>query len=235
LSALAILAISVAASPGQQTTQKPAHKKATGKAAAPAGPPVMAYGSKNAPITMEVFSDYQCPSCGNLYEQTLKPMINDYVAVGKVYLVHRDFPLSMHKYSGDAARWAKAAAVLGHFESVEAALYDNQNFWATDGDIAKYIAAAVSPADFKRIEALVKGCEGPAIQAKSDRSSPLPPDAHPCALDTYIADDIQLGYKIPVQATPTYVITYKGQALPPGSGPVSWQVLKQFFDSLLSQ
>ena len=58
-----------------------------------------AIGSPNAPITMEVFSDYQCPSCRALFEETLKPLIADYVALGKVYLVHRDFPLPMHSHS----------------------------------------------------------------------------------------------------------------------------------------
>jgi len=38
-----------------------------------------------------------------------------------------------------------------------------------------------------------------------------------------------------VQATPTYVITYKGMRLPAASGAVSWPILKQFFDSLLAQ
>ncbi len=75
---------------------------------------------------MEVFSDYECPSCRSLYENTLRPMINDYVASGKVYLIHRDFPLPMHKYGYEAARWINAAARVGQFQNVEAALYDNQ-------------------------------------------------------------------------------------------------------------
>src|SRR5271170_6669648 len=78
------------------TAQTP--KKAAPPAKAAAAPakvaaasdevPVKAIGSKSAPITMEVFSDYQCPSCRLLYEQTLKPLINEYVATGKVYLIH---------------------------------------------------------------------------------------------------------------------------------------------------
>ena len=32
-----------------------------------AGEIVKAYGSKSAPITMEVFSDYQCPACRELF------------------------------------------------------------------------------------------------------------------------------------------------------------------------
>ncbi len=193
------------------------------------------YGSSTAPITMEVFTDYQCPSCRNLYEQTLKPLINDYVAAGKVYLVHHDFPLQSHMYSGIAARWANAAARVGQFGAVEAALYDNQDSWEASGDVVKYVSAAISPADFRRAEAFVKACTAPAITSRYDRGDPLENDPHPCPLDSAIASDIELGYKVPVQATPTYVITYKGNKLPAGSGVVTWPTLKQFFDSLLSQ
>ncbi len=41
-------------------------------------------GNTSAPIKMEVFSDYECPSCGNFYENTLKTMIATYVAENKV-------------------------------------------------------------------------------------------------------------------------------------------------------
>ena len=50
-----------------------------------ASAPVKSLGNRNAPITVEVFSDYQCPSCGNFYENTLKYMIQDMVASGQVY------------------------------------------------------------------------------------------------------------------------------------------------------
>jgi protein-disulfide isomerase len=197
--------------------------------------PVKTYGSKNAPITMEIFTDYQCPSCRELYEATLKQLISDYVASGKVYLVHHDFPLQQHKYSGQAARWANAAATIGDFGVVEAALYDNQSAWDADGNVQKFIAAAISGSDFQRIEAIVNACPGPAPQAQANRGAPLPADAHPCALDQDIVKDIELGYKIPVNYTPTYQIIYKDQRLPPAWGAVSWQILKQFFDSLLGQ
>jgi protein-disulfide isomerase len=197
-------------------------------------PPVKAYGSKTAPITIEIFSDYECPMCKNLYEQTLRPMISDYVASGKVYLIHRDYPLGIpaHKYSGQAARWANAAAEVGQFESVEAAFYDNQQAWDASGDLEKYIAAAMSSTDFKRVQKIMEGCEPPGPTGKPG-SINLPP--HPCSVDPYIEQDIELGNKVPVTGTPTYVITYKGQRLPPGSGFVSWPLLKQFLDNLLHQ
>jgi protein-disulfide isomerase len=185
---------------------------------------------------MEVFSDYECPSCRNLFEQTLRPMIADYVASGKVYLVHRDFPLPMHKYGYEAARWLNASARAGQFQNVEAALYDNQNAWAQDGSIEKYVAGAMSVAEFKRVQSQMHGCEFPGAATMKPAAFALGGQTgQACSLDTYIDQDRALGNKIPVQATPTYVISYKGNHLPAGSGIVSWPILKQFFDSLLSQ
>jgi len=228
LAAIAILGLalsSLAAGQGAHPKTVSAKSARSKSVEAPAAP-LKSYGSSSAPITMEVFSDYECPSCRSLYETTLRPMISDYVASGKVYLVHRDFPLPMHKYGYEAARWLNAAARVGQFQNVEAALYDNQTAWAADGNIEKYVASAMPAAEFKRVQKLMTGCEYQPPSTATGQS---------CTLDTYINADRELGMKIPVQATPTYVITYKGQKLPAGSGAVSWPILKQFFDSLLSK
>lgn len=189
-----------------------------------ASAPVKTYGSKNAPITLEVFGDYECPSCGAFYETTLRQMINNEVAAGKVYIVHRDFPLTMHKYGYEAARWANAAASIGRFAEAESALYDNQNYWAESGNIEKYMSATLSPTDLRRVKALMTGCE-----------ASVPPGSHSCPWDAYIEQDRAMGNQIPVQATPTFVIYHKGQKFPAGQGVVSYTVLKQFFDQLLKQ
>jgi len=215
-----------------------AAKKPTGtpaRATAQLAAPVKSYGLSTAPIKMEVFTDYQCPSCRSLFEQALRPLIqSDYIAQGKVYLVHHDFPLPMHMYGYQAARWLNAAARVGQFSTVEAALYDNQNFWQVDGNIQKYIASSMPAADFKRIEGQMAGCQYQAPGTKPASLTTAAQAPH-CPLDAYIEQDRALGMKIPVQSTPTYVITYKGQKLPVGSGTMTWPILKQFFDSLLSQ
>lgn len=230
LSIIAIL--SAGAALRANTNQTPTKTKAKAAPAAAPSAPVKVYGSKNAPITMEIFTDYQCPTCGNLFEQTLRPMINDYVASGKVYVIHHDYPLQMHQYSGQAARWANAAAEVGQFESVEAALYDNQAAWTASGNLEKYISAAMPATDYKRVEKIMESCEAPGPTAKPGGIVPSP---HPCSVDAYIAQDITAGNQIPVTGTPTYIIYSKGQRLPAGSGFVSWPILKQFFDSLLAQ
>lgn len=184
-------------------------------------------GSPNASIRIDVFSDYECPACDNFYEGTLRPMIDDYVASGKVYLVHHDFPLPMHKYSREAARWANAAARIGHFEAVDRALYDNQAAWTEngplDGQMEKFVRAALTPSEFKRVEVLMKGCV-------STSHADLPG----CAVDAGIQHDIAEGELLPITQTPTFIVTYRGQKYPPAAGVISWPLMKQFLDQLLS-
>jgi protein-disulfide isomerase len=77
---------------------------------------VKSMGVVTAPISIEVFSDFQCPACKALYEQTLRPLTQDYVIAGKVYLVHRDFPLPIHAHAREAACYACAAGRIGKYE-----------------------------------------------------------------------------------------------------------------------
>ena len=185
-------------------------------------------GNPNAPIKVEVFSDYECPACGRFYEGTLRPMIDDYVASGKVYLVHRDFPLPLHKYSREAARWANAASRIGHFEPVDRVLYDNQAVWGehgnADGDIKRFVQAALPPAEFKRAERLMQGCE-------SDSHAEIAG----CAVDTEIQHDMAAAQLLPVTQTPTFIVSARGQSYPPAAGVISWPLMKQFLDQILRQ
>ena len=75
------------------------------------------------------------PGVPRIFETTVKQVIDDYVIPGKVYLVHRDFPLEMHPYARQAARLANAAAEFGQFEAIERALYDKQDEWSAKGKI----------------------------------------------------------------------------------------------------
>ncbi len=254
LVAVLLLGLGLASSTESQAAQATANAASTKKAARPATThaatspakaaaaaslpaPVKTYGSNSAPITMEVFTDYECPTCRSFFELTLRPMISDYVASGKVRLIHHDFPLAppTHHNSGQAARWANAAARVGEFSAVEGAFYDNQTAWAASGDLEKYVSGAMSAAEFKRVQKLMQGCVAPGPTANPAGGVNVAPSQGTCPLDSDIERDIMLGQKIPVTGTPTYVISYKGSRLPAGSGLVSWPLLKQFFDSLLSQ
>ena len=174
--------------------------------------PHKAFGSKNAPVVVEIFSDYQCPACRNLFETTNRQLMDNYVSTGKIYLIHRDFPLAMHAYSRVAARYARAAADIGKVEPVEKALFDNQEKWEQTGDVDGTVAAALSPAEMNKVRGLVKGG----------------------TLEPLIDKDFQLGQMYRVNQTPTTVFHSKGQTYP-YSGGMSWDTLRTFLDQLLSQ
>jgi protein-disulfide isomerase len=174
--------------------------------------PHTAFGSKTAPVVMEIFSDFQCPACKTLYNATNSKLMDNYVSVGKVYLIHRDFPLSMHAYSRVAARYGRAAAQIGKFEPVEQVLFQNQEKWEQNGDVDGTVASVLSAADLAKVRALVKGG----------------------TLDAVIDKDFALGQMYRVNQTPTTVFHCKGQTYP-YPGVMSYEILKQFLEQLLSQ
>jgi predicted DsbA family dithiol-disulfide isomerase len=63
-------------------------------------------GPANAPVVIAVFSDYQCPFCAQL-EATLRQVLEKYPK--EVKLVHKDFPMPIHKFARQAAVAALAA------------------------------------------------------------------------------------------------------------------------------
>jgi protein-disulfide isomerase len=168
-------------------------------------------GSKSAPIVMETFSDFQCPACKQLFLTTTRPLTDNYISTGKVFAIHRDFPLPGHAYSRIAARYGRAASQLGKLEQVEQVLFQNQEKWEQTGDVDGTVASAFTPAEMNKIRALA--------------NSP--------AIDAAIEKDIALGKNYGVNQTPTTVIHYKGQTYPV-AGVVTYDVLRSFLDQLLS-
>src|SRR3984893_10353898 len=173
------------------------------------------FGSRQAPITIEIFSDYQCPQCRQFFMTTTQQLMDNYVAAGKVFLVHRDFPLPMHSYSHEAARWANAAAEAGQFEAAERALYNKQDDWGSTGKIEATLAAALAPADMKKIRT-IETTETPQIDAAIQR-------------------DIDLGNSRQVTGTPSIFVMHHGQITPLPAGGVNYVLLKQYLDMLGQQ
>ena len=172
--------------------------------------PTKALGSKNAPVVMEVFTDFQCPACKQLYTTTLQRVTDNYVDSNKIYLVHRDFPLQMHAYSMQAALYARAACHLGKCQQVEDALFQNQEKWEMSGDVKGTVASVVTPAEMKKVETLVA----------SGTLQPL------------IEKDKQIGQAIPVNQTPTSLLHTKDGQTYPIVGYVSYDVLKTLLDQI---
>lgn len=199
---------------GQGSTATPKTKAKATPAGATANKEIVKHvGSRSAPITMEVFSDFQCPACRNLYFETIRPMMNDYVHSGKVFLVHRDNPLAMHPYARDAARMANAAAQIGKFEKVVEAIYAAQPSWALDrSKLDQAVGSVLTAAELQQIRA---GMTSSTVESAIDK-------------------DLALGRGVPVGSTPTVVLTHRGQRIPlPGS--VNYPLLRRVLDQLLSQ
>ncbi len=81
-------------------------------------------GPENAPVTIAVFSDYQCPYCGKLdplLQQILSKYPND------VKLVEKSFPLSFHSFAKRAAIAALAAHDQGKFWEFHKKLFGNMS------------------------------------------------------------------------------------------------------------
>jgi protein-disulfide isomerase len=225
--AAAVLATALAMYPGTSLPAKSPQTKTTStakpkaKVSAPPQTKVAAaqiavaktLGSKNAPIQFEVFSDFQCPMCKSFFLSASHKLIEDYCSAGKVYLIHHDFPLPIpaHVHSEEAARWANAAAAIGKFHEVESALYSNQDSWGATGKIEEVVANVLSPADLKRVRALVDNSEVKAA----------------------IQHDKDLGNSRGYGSTPTLLVTHNGhsdQLNPVGLTP---GILKPYFEYLL--
>ena len=82
-----------------------------------------ALGPKNAPITIAVWSDFQCPFCSRV-EPTLKQIRDEYG--NKVKIVWKDQPLSFHPNAMPAAEAARAAGEQGKFWEMHDRLFANQ-------------------------------------------------------------------------------------------------------------
>jgi protein-disulfide isomerase len=96
-------------------------------------------GPVNAPVTVVMFGDFQCPVCGRVH-----PILQKVIAEfpGRVRFVERDFPLEeIHEHAFRAALAAQAANLQGKFFEYTELLYKNQD--ALDDESLKKYAAAV--------------------------------------------------------------------------------------------
>lgn len=64
-------------------------------------------GERNAPVTIAVWFDYQCPFCKRFELETMKQVYDNYVTTGKVKIVYKDFQF-LGPDSQTAALFARA-------------------------------------------------------------------------------------------------------------------------------
>jgi protein-disulfide isomerase len=170
-------------------------------------------GQPNAPITLEVFSDFQCPHCARLHFGALKEAMQDCVASGKVRIVYRDYPLQQHPYARKAAEYADAAARIGRYERVCDTLFRTQEEWGRTGDVEGTVAKDLSPAEMARVRKILAD---PKSLAEINRE---------------IDGDMALGMQIQLSETPTMILSGGGKKYPV-RGDVRYDFLKQLINTL---
>lgn len=89
-------------------------------------------GDNNAPVTFIAFEDFECPFCERFSQQTLPLIINEFVKSGKVRIVWKDFPLSIHSRAQEAHEAARCAWEQDKFWEYHDVIYDNQNNLGTN-------------------------------------------------------------------------------------------------------
>src|SRR5512136_2075156 len=141
-------------------------------------------GRLDAPVRIEVFSDYQCPACRVFFLDTIQKVLETYCSQDKVCVIYHEFPLKNHNLARVAARYSKAAQRLGRKQwlAVMGALYTSQAEWTWDGSVEAVISRTLSPQDFAELK---KRLEDPSI-------------------DTAIDREVALGEKRQVTSTPTF-------------------------------
>lgn len=127
-------------------------------------------GSKDAPVTIVEFGDYQCPFCGHFFSEIEPQLRKEYIETGKVKMVYKDFAF-LGPESQAAAQAAECAKDQNSYWLYHDALYreeiaDNQeNNGNLTSDRLKEIASEIglnqsqfNPCfDSKKYEAEVNG------------------------------------------------------------------------------
>lgn len=171
-------------------------------------------GSAAAPIVCEIYSDYECPACAAFYLGAFPQLEANYVRTGKLRIVHRDFPLPMHRYGLRAARYADAAGELGYYLPVFQQLFATQKDWATSGDLDRFVAAIVPPEKMVELRRRI---------------------ADDAAIDSGLAADMEMVRRDQITQTPTLVFVTRGGVRTKVAGNQPYALLARYLDEMLKR
>lgn len=138
-------------------------------------------GAEDAPVTITLFDDFQCPYCARLVP-TLDQVVAAYPK--QVRVVFKHFPLNMHKFAKAAAIAGLAARNQGKFWPLHDKLFANYN--KLNDALIRELAESVG-LDMVRFD---KDMADPALQLE-------------------VAADMQLGTQAGVRGTPAVYINGK--------------------------
>jgi protein-disulfide isomerase len=169
-------------------------------------------GKADAPVRIEVFSDYECPGCRAFFLQTMKQVFVNYADKGLACVVYREFPTFPHAREG--ARWARAALRVGprQWELAANALFQSQPEWSRTGNAEPVVAAAIGARDMAAVR---KFAQDPTM-------------------DDAIDADAIMGVKREVTGTPTIFFTAKGKT-EKAAGALTYEAMQRRLDAMLGR
>ncbi len=154
-----------------------------------------AMGDPNAPITIEEFSDFQCPFCARFHEQTEPLLRQYYVDTGKVRFVYRSMGNWVSRNIGGARTESQDAAAAAYCAG------DQGKFWEMyDHLFANVLGEDVGSFTDRRLEAIAEKAGLNMDEFGSCYNSGK--------FEARVQQDYEDGLAAGVNGTPAFVITY---------------------------
>ena len=129
-------------------------------------------GAPNAPVTIQIFSDFQCPFCSRATD-TIDQVLQMYS--GRVRVVFRHYPLPFHNWAREAAQASievqRQAGDAGFWQFHDLVFENQREIGSASSARAQLVrlAAQVPGVDGRRVElALASGEHDAAVQADMD-------------------------------------------------------------------
>jgi protein-disulfide isomerase len=151
-----------------------------------------ALGDPDAPVTIEVWSDFQCPVCGRLAEDIEPRLIQEYVVPGTVRLVYKDLAF-LGTNLNSPGNESVLAATGGRFAAGQ------NRFWPYH-DLVFANQQGENRGGF-RVDRLVAIAEAAGLDPEAFRSALSDP-----ALRRSVIDQTRTGLAAGLSSTPTLVI-----------------------------
>lgn len=170
-------------------------------------------GDPNAPIRMEVYSDFQCSACG-IFAQQVEPLVVDqYVEPGQVYIVYRHFPI-LDRGTNESRQSANASMCAA----------EQDRFWDYhDILFANRTGVNVGAFTERRLNAFAEalGMDTDAFSACLNANR----------YQDVVSEDMTAGQQLGITGTPAVFVN--GTQIAPGFVP-TFEALQEAFDAELA-
>lgn len=172
-------------------------------------------GNPNAPVVIVEFSDTECPFCKN-FHGTMKQVMDEYGADGKVAWVYRHFPLTqLHPKAMREAEALECAAELG----------GNEVFWKYTDRMYE-----ITPSNNGLDDAMLPAIAEYVGLDKSAFMTCLDSGDHKARIEKDVNEVIAAGG----QGTPHSIIIFAGEQVPVEGGQ-PFEVMKNMISTLLEE